>query len=296
MMRRLNYPLMVSIFVLAVVALASMDVSAKSKPKKKPCPAPPAEGEAPAYTEIEVVDPGTLSGRAIFEGEYQPQQWKVVKDRDFCGDAVADESLVAADGGLRFVAVYLEEIKEGKALSKTVREVANKQCLYQPHVETFTVCDKIMITNHDPILHNTHAYIGDAIFEPSKPSVSEEGLLIISEEDFKKGPEGASMSSITTLFNIGLPSQDFKPKKTMRKPGLVTLKCDAGHTWMTGFVVILPHPYHTVTDAEGKYSIEGIPAGEYTVVYWHEKLGEQKHQVTIKGGAAATQDVTYKLQ
>jgi len=266
------------------------------RPKKKPCPAPPKDGEAPAYTEIEVGDGGKLTGTVTFKGEYEPKKWKVIKDRDFCGDSVADESLVAdKDGGLRYVAVYFDDVKQGKALPKVVKEMANKDCLYQPHVETFSVCDKVMVTNHDPILHNTHAYIGDEIFEPAKPSVDDDGLLVLTEEDFTRG-SGGTMTAITTLFNLGLPNQNFKPKKTLRKPGLITLKCDAGHTWMTGFMIVAPHPYHTVTAADGTYRIAEIPPGEYSVTFWHEMMGTQTKKLTIKAGETAKLDIEFELK
>ncbi len=281
-----------------VTALAALFICGVSMAERtaKPCPAPPAEGEEPAYKEIEVKDPGALSGRVTFEGNYAPKKWKTVKDGDFCGASVADESLVAGpDGGLRYVAVMFDDIKEGKALPKVVKEMANKDCIYQPHVDTYTVCDKTMVTNHDPILHNTHAYLGDEIFEPGRPR-EEDGLLVLSEEDFTRGTSAPTLTSITTLFNLGLPTQDFKPKKTLREPGLITLKCDAGHTWMTGFIWVKPHPYHTVTDAAGAYKIEEIPPGEYTVTMWHEKLGEQKHKVKIEKGKTTVLDSKFTLK
>jgi len=153
-----------------------------------------------------------------------------------------------------------------------------------------------MVTNHDPILHNTHAYIGGAIFEPQKPGLTHDGMLVIAYEETADAPAPAPMVSITTLFNLGLPNQDFKPKKTMRKTGLLTLKCDAGHTWMTAYVWVFPHPYSAVTDDGGDYAIAGIPAGEYSITFWHETLGAQKKKVVVKTGETTKLDITYTLK
>ena len=283
----------VSLFCLLIFSMAAFG---QGQPPA-PCPAPPEPGKEPAYQEISVTSPGTLSGRVTFSGKYTPMKWKVVKDREFCGDTVIDESVVATpDGGLQFVVVSIDDIKEGKALPREVKEIANKQCRYQPHVEAMSVCSKLMITNHDTIFHNTHGYIGEGEFIPQKPELSPEGLWVIAYEETSNGKAAQPMVAFTTLFNLGLPTQDFKPKKTMRDPGLITLKCDAGHTWMTGYVWVKPHPYVTVTDRDGRFSLTEVPAGEHTVTFWHESLGVQEQKVVIKKGETATVNATFTLK
>ena len=113
--------------VIWVAALWGLAFSAQAKRPPKPCPEPPAEGEAPAYREVEVSNPGALKGRVSFSGDYTPMKWKVVKDREFCGDTIIDESLVTGgDGGLRYVVVSIDGIKEGKPYPRTIKEMANK--------------------------------------------------------------------------------------------------------------------------------------------------------------------------
>ena len=41
---------------------------------------------------------------------------------------------------------------------------------------------------------------------------------------------------------------------------MVGLRCDI-HPWMSAWVGVLDHPYFAVTDAEGKFEIENLPAG-----------------------------------
>ncbi len=281
-----------------IILLLTFSATARGQGQApSPCPPPPASGQ-PAYKEITVTDPGSLTGRVSFQGQYTPMKWKVIKDRDYCGDTITDESLVASPrGGLQNVVVSIDDIKEGKALPYAIKEVANKQCRYQPHVEVLAVCDKLMISNRDPILHNTHAYMGPGVFEPIKPEKTKDGLWVINEQD-AQGPATAQgpMVAFTTLFNLGLPTQDFMPKKTMRQTGLITLKCDAGHTWMTGYVWVKPHPYADVTDPDGDFLITDIPAGEYTVTFWHETLGVQQQKVTINRGEKTTVNVTFTLK
>ena len=41
-----------------------------------------------------------------------------------------------------------------------------------------------------------------------------------------------------------------------------------------------------MTDPEGKFVIQGLPAGTFTLKLWHETLGTQERQVKIKAGEA----------
>ena len=43
-------------------------------------------------------------------------------------------------------------------------------------------------------------------------------------------------------------------------PGEV--KCDV-HKWMDGVLMVRDNPYVAITDAQGKFQIENIPAGEW---------------------------------
>jgi len=72
---------------------------------------------------------------------------------------------------------------------------------------------------------------------------------------------------------------------------VVHLKCDV-HNFMSGFVVVVDSPY-AVAGEDGRYAVQGLPAGTYTVTAWHEKLGEKTAQVTVPQSGAATADFAY---
>lgn len=40
-----------------------------------------------------------------------------------------------------------------------------------------------------------------------------------------------------------------------------------------GCVRIFDHPYHAVTDADGKFDLRDVPLGKFRLVYWHENKG-----------------------
>jgi hypothetical protein len=43
----------------------------------------------------------------------------------------------------------------------------------------------------------------------------------------------------------------------------------------------MPHPFYSVSQANGVFTIANLPPGSYTLVAWHEKYGQQEQQVTV---------------
>ena len=58
--------------------------------------------------------------------------------------------------------------------------------------------------------------------------------------------------------------------KPLHQPGLVTIRSDAGHGWMSAIIHVTPHPYFALSDREGKFSLADVPPGTYTIKAWHE--------------------------
>jgi plastocyanin len=55
------------------------------------------------------------------------------------------------------------------------------------------------------------------------------------------------------------------------KPGIVRVFCDI-HPHMSAFILVFSHRYFAVTDDEGRYRIDNVPPGNYTVVAWNETV------------------------
>ncbi|HEB67715.1 MAG TPA: hypothetical protein ENI93_07195 [Gammaproteobacteria bacterium] len=216
-----------------------------------------------AYKAVEVSNGGTISGKITLDGTPPPNPTlKVTKDQDYCGASIpADYYVVGADGGLKNVVVMIENIDQGKAYDKkAVVELDNKKCMFEPHVEVAVRGQKLGIVSRDPILHNTHLY---------------------------HGPKQR------TMYNVAIPLQDRVIKKPLRKPGEVTVKCDA-HEWMLGYVYVANHPYITVTADDGAFTLTDVPPGTYKLKIWHEKLGETTQDVTVSAGGTAEVKYAFK--
>jgi hypothetical protein len=165
------------------------------------------------------------------------------------------------EGGLANVAVWIEGVKAGREMTREKGMMVNEDCRFLPHVQTLDIGAKVQIENQDPILHNTHAIYRD---QP------------------------------ITAFNIGMPRKGQVALKRVRRPGILRIQCDAGHTWMRAWIHVFKHPYHTVTDREGRYEIPGVPAGSYALHFWHENSGQQTRTIEVKSGRVLTEAVEFE--
>jgi len=194
-------------------------------------------------------DAGSVSGRVTYAGAPPPKKAvDVTKDKEVCGKSpIYDESLVVGpDKGLKNAVVTVLGAKGGKFASEKV-ELDQKGCQYVPHVVVVPTTGQLDILNSDGILHNIHTQ------STANPPIN------VAQPKFKK--------VLTQKFT---------------KPEIIKAACDA-HGWMNGWIVVADQPFVAVTDDKGNFAIKDIPPGKYTVEIWHETLGKQVKEVTIKG-------------
>lgn len=192
---------------------------------------------AAVYEETTVADPGVLSGTVRFAGTPPKlEPLRVNKNRDVCGEQKPSEALVLGpDRGVKGAVVLIEGIARGK---KNQGELVldNQGCVFVPHVAAVMAGTRGRVKSSDPILHNTHGFLGRA-----------------------------------TVFNLALPRKgdEIDITKKLTKPGVVRVLCDA-HPHMTAWLVVHDSPYVATTDERGAFRIGGVPPGTYSVTLWHE--------------------------
>ena len=75
------------------------------------------------------------------------------------------------------------------------------------------------------------------------------------------------------------------------KAGVVTLSCST-HTWMRGYLYV-SEELSAASGADGRFRLDGVPAGTYTLKVWHEALKVATPvKVTVRDGETATVDLT----
>ncbi|HSE91497.1 MAG TPA: carboxypeptidase regulatory-like domain-containing protein [Candidatus Binatia bacterium] len=223
---------------------------------------PAQAGSLSLEKDPQLKDVGRIVGSVRLEGHFEkPGPLPVYKNRDFCGPQVPNESLlVGPRRGLQNVVLIISGAGRVAGENQVKNLVLdNKNCAFVPHVQVAPVGSEILLLNSDPILHDVHARLGSE-----------------------------------TLFNEGLPTWR-QVKKRLTRTGIVTIQCEVLHTWMSAYIVVTSSPYFAVTDKEGAFVIEGVPAGTHKIEVWHEKLGKQSKNVTVVSGDILRTDFVYRL-
>jgi plastocyanin len=95
-------------------------------------------------------------------------------------------------------------------------------------------------------------------------------------------------------FNLGRYAAGRSKAVRFERPGIVRVFCDI-HSHMSAFILVFAHRYFAVTDDEGRYRLDGVPPGTYTLTVWNEMLrGEApRRPITIgEGGGDVDADFT----
>lgn len=200
---------------------------------------------------------GTIRGMVTVSPVPPPAILKTTTDQAICGLAVPDDSLfVDPKGGLAHAVIIVTGAKAPAGTPAVA--VTNRQCRFHPHIVLARPGSSLTITSDDKTLHTTHAYTADN----------------------------------QSLFNVALPLPGLKITRPLPRSGIVRLGCDA-HPWMKGFVIVTDE-LAAVSGPDGRFVIEGVPAGSYDLRLWHERLGEARQPVTVPAGG--TVEVTFALK
>lgn len=225
-------------------------------------------------------DGARLRGRVSFSGS-PPELPSHKTSLPECGHTIEQEVLVlSADKGIKNVVVSLEGVAKARPdAAAKIAVLDNRNCRFVPHVLALMVGSVLEIRNSDPILHNAHGH-----------------LVEFRAADGSKGPWSdphARLRDVRTLFNMALPPKGRAVRRRLSEAGLVHVMCNAGHGWMSAFIVIKEHPYFAVTDDEGRFEIADVPAGNYRLQAWHELLGHQTREVEVSTGDTVQVDFQF---
>ncbi len=88
--------------------------------------------------------------------------------------------------------------------------------------------------------------------------------------------------SKTRPFDLGRYASGHFKSVRFDRPGIVRVFCDI-HSHMSAFILVFGHRYYAVTDEDGRYRIDDVPPGTYTVVVWNELTPQLSKQVTVPG-------------
>jgi plastocyanin len=88
-------------------------------------------------------------------------------------------------------------------------------------------------------------------------------------------------------FDLGIYGQDVKKTVVFDKTGVVQIFC-AIHPRMNGVVLVLQNPFFAKPGADGSFSIEGVPAGNYQVRVYRQGSAVAPTNVTVPASGSVT--------
>lgn len=203
---------------------------------------------------------GTMKGVVRLTGwSAKPPPVQTVKCLGHGHDVkIEDESVVvSADGMLRDVVVYLKDApaSDGSGEPPVVLDQVN--CRYVPHVVAVQVGQTLRVKSSDATLHNVHM---------------------------------APRDNATVNFGMnGVATRDMK----FQAPERIRVRCDV-HPWMNAEVVVVENPFAGVSAADGTFEIAGVPAGDYTLVASHGRLGDLEQKVSVVDETPTEAEFEYK--
>lgn len=195
---------------------------------------------------------GIISGTVAYVGiPSLPKKTPITLDNDVCGQiAVGEDLLLGKKGGIKNAVVFIQgSIPSAKPFPKEQSfSIDQKQCRFEPRVKIVPAGKDLIVMNSDGISHNFHTH------SLTNPSLN------------KAQPKSLPQMVVKFL-----------------RPEIFSVVCDI-HRWMKAWIVVAAHPYYAVTDAEGRFQLTDVPAGDYTLHLWHETLGEREKRALVSEG------------
>jgi len=193
------------------------------------------------YEVVSVQDGGTIRGTVKWQGALPHLiASEINKDPEVCdplGQKHRDleRLLVAPNGGVANTVVFLRNVSRGKEMNLPVarRSLNQKNCRYEPHILLVPVQATLTVKSSDPLLHTVHM-------------------------------------SGSADYNLPFTAKGQEITRPMTREGIVSLRCNAGHVWMNGEMIVAKNPYYAVTDEDGNFELTQVPPGQYEIVAWHE--------------------------
>ena len=159
------------------------------------------------------------------------------------------------------VVIYLDSISSADAPGggSAVRlAIEQRNETFVPHVLPVLRGSTVEFPNKDPVFHNVFSLSSSRSF------------------DLGRYPKGTSKS---VRFD---------------RPGTVQVFCHI-HSDMSAVVLVLDNPFFTIPAAPGRYTINGVPAGEYRLVAWHERIKPIVRSVRVRAGQTTILDLNVPL-
>jgi len=153
------------------------------------------------------------------------------------------------------VIVYVVGFPEQGATDKPAAAIAQKGRKFVPDLVAITVGQSVSFPNSDSFLHN-----------------------VFSQSTGRK-------------FDLGSFKRGESKERAFPNPGVIDVYCNI-HPEMAATILVLPNNRHTRTASNGRYTIDGVPPGTWTVFAYARRVAKPvSAKVTVVEGQDATVDL-----
>ncbi|HBP90278.1 MAG TPA: hypothetical protein PKK23_16765 [Nitrospirales bacterium] len=232
---------------------------------------------AQAYKTSEVQHGGTIQGHITFAGSSPaPLRFTVEKNPEVCGQERSLLKVETHNGFLTGAVVVLEGVQTGKPFpaesfpgarpgegefryqggNTLGLQVRTKGCNFGPFTGVIAADEPVQFENQDIIKHTLHTFVAR----------DKKGTILRTTHNQDLQPQ--------TVIHETFDSDKLKTGHVVR------LICNR-HDFMQNWLYAVDHPYFAISDQEGRFTINEIPPGTYTLLAWHPILGEQRQEVHV---------------
>lgn len=152
------------------------------------------------------------------------------------------------------VVVYLERTDSAPPAAPVRATLEQRDERFQPRVLVVPVHSTVDFPNRDRVFHN--------VFSLSK----------------------------TKTFDLGRYPRDASKSVQLDRPGIVRVFCHI-HADMSAAIVVVDGPAFAIPDGMGRYALDGLPPGDYTLVGWHERSEPVRRAIHVVAGGTTRLDL-----
>jgi plastocyanin len=206
-----------------------------------------AKGSDAAPPRVQVkTGTGIVRGVVKFDGT--PPKMATIANKPCHAGAkeIEEETVIVGEAGALMNAfVFVEGAGTDDGSKREPAVLDQVHCRYVPHVVGVQVGQTLNVRSSDDTMHNVH-------YKPDRNAAA----------------------------NLTMTRPGAQKQVTFAAPEFIRVKCDV-HPWMTAYVGVFDTPFFAATGVDGTFEIKGLPAGEYTLVAWHELYGRQQQPLTV---------------
>ena len=246
--------------LLPLLVVVSVGCDADSSPPDHPPPTPPA-----AVTSFDPAGCGTVGGRVTWSGARpKPEEFLFgVPKPDRSGFDIRmmpnpnAPAIDATTGAVAGAVVFLRGVNPAAAkpwdLPPVRVEMADRQVVVRQGDGAASRAgfvrrgDAVTMTSRDPFFHVLRG-------------------------------RGAA------FFSLTFPDPECASSRPFETPGRVELSSGAGFYWASADLFVADHPYYTLTDRDGRFTLTRVPEGAVELVVWMPGWAAARHDRDPESG------------